>query len=178
MICDVQGHNHVEEISFRHVEEYPIVQAKEGLSVTGKPKSCTNRIDYVYLIEPGVGAIYHNRCYTVGVEIKSSFADLENIPEQLMKYQGHCDYFFVAVSNRLVGEVMRRVRCYTHIGVFSYESGLIFKFPEKMCVSNNNRMTMLYRMLLCPNQETKQTVTIEPGTSLKTMRSDNPRDKL
>lgn len=94
MICDVQGHNHVEEISFRHVEEYPIVQAKEGLSVTGKPKSCTNRIDYVYLIEPGVGAIYHNRCYTVGVEIKSSFADLENIPEQLMKYQGHCDYFF------------------------------------------------------------------------------------
>ena len=159
--CDVHGLEKRDKIFYRHVEEYPIVKAIKGLSITGKPKSSTQRIDYVYLVEPGVGAIYHTRCFTVGIEIKTSLMDLENIPRQLLKYQGHCDYFFVVVQTRHVWEAMRRVRDYPNIGVSSYESGIIYKYPEEMLVSKDNRITMLYRMLLCPYQETKNIIWIK-----------------
>lgn len=164
--CDIHGLEKTDEIAFRHVEEYPIVKAIGGLSITGRPKISTQRIDYVYLVEPGGGAIYHTRCFTVGVEIKSSLMDLENIPQQVLRYQGHCDYFFVMVRTQHVWEAMSRVKDHPNIGVSSFESGIIYKFPKEMMVSKDNRITMLYRMLLCPYQETKNIICIKESEEM------------
>lgn len=142
-------------ISYRPIEEYPIVTKSNRVKVNGKSIYNTIFVDFVFVVEPGPGAIGCNECVYIGVEIKSSLKDIAKVAEQMSRYCKHADYWFLAVPGNLIDAATLCFRDSPWIGICSYETGEIYKQPERIYVPDENRITMLHRLVFCPFQETK-----------------------
>lgn len=149
------------EIGFRTMEEYPIVKELNELTIDGKLKFGTKRIDFIYLADFGHSAIFHNNCVSIGIEIKSNYMDMQNLRQQLKQYKNHTDYFFVAVPDYLVKEAKFHLDWLSWVGIFSYNTGQIYKYPVKIRVSHKNRVAMLFREIFSPWQEVKHTIKVD-----------------
>ena len=162
------------EMSYRPIEEYPIVSKPYGVKVNGKPLVKSIYIDFVFVVEPGLGAIACNECVYVGVEIKSSYHDIANVAEQMSRYREHADYWFLAVPDELIKAAIYLTQDCPWIGVCSYETGKIHKLPERNDVPDENRITMLHRLVFCPTQEVKHIFRPDyQGTPYETTASPN-----
>ncbi|MCQ2159738.1 MAG: hypothetical protein MJY97_01440 [Bacteroidales bacterium] len=139
-------------LTTRHIEEYPIVQ-EVGHKDDGTPIYNTKFIDYVFLLHPSKGAVTHQSCLTIGLEIKSSEKDLKRAPEQLKTYIEHCDYFFLAVKEWMADTAISIVKSNPKVGVMSVDSGEIYKMPSASDTPTINRLMMYQRLAFCSNQD-------------------------
>ena len=106
------------------------------------------RFDSVFFVEPGYRALDQRQCYTIGIELKGSRADLLG-DKKMEKYLGWTDLFFIGVPADLTEDALEKAKEVNNefIGVIDVENGLILKNSKKMKVSDRNRM-LVYEQVL------------------------------
>lgn len=106
------------------------------------------RFDSVFFVEPGYRALDQRQCYTIGIELKESKADLLG-DKKMEKYLGWTDLFFIGVPADLTEEAIEKAKDVNneYIGVIDVENGLIIKNSKKMKVSDRNKM-LVYEQVL------------------------------
>ena len=99
------------------------------------------RFDSVFFVEPGYRALDQRQCYTIGIELKESKADLLG-DKKMEKYLGWTDLFFIGVPADLTEEAIEKAKDVNneYIGVIDVENGLIIKNSKRMNVSDRNKM--------------------------------------
>lgn len=151
------------QIWFHTIEEFPIPRYR-GIKVNGSPYAATDYVDFIFLLKPGAQAIYHRECFSIGVEIKTTFCDIQNAVQQVEKYKGYTDYFIILTSDYLIPQTIRYAGKEDWIGVASFNTGKLHKIPKKVSVSDSLRADMLLRLLFCPNQDgMKKDFILPPG---------------
>lgn len=106
------------------------------------------RFDSVFFVEPGYRALDQRQCYTIGIELKQSKADLMG-DMKMAKYLGWTDLFYIGVPADLTDEALEKAIEVNkeYIGVIDVENGLVIKNSKKMKVSDQNRM-LVYEQVL------------------------------
>ena len=135
-------------IKYRIFEELTIRYETGETTKRGLDKQNHYRFDAVLFIQPGYRALNQNQCFTIGIELKNSKADLMG-DHKMDKYLGWTDLFFIGVPEELTEEAIRKAEEVseevfgdkTMVGVFDVENGLIYKMPaRKQSVSMENRL--------------------------------------
>lgn len=106
------------------------------------------RFDSVFFVEPGYRALDQRQCYTIGIELKQSKADLMG-DKKMEQYLGWTDLFYIGVPADLTEEAMQKAIDVNkeYIGVIDVENGLVIKNSKKMKVTDRNRM-LVYEQIL------------------------------
>lgn len=120
------------------------------------------RFDSVFFVEPGYRALDQRQCYTIGIELKQSKADLMG-DKKMEKYLGWTDLFFIGVPADLTEEALVKAKEVNneYIGVIDVENGLIIKNSKKMKVSDRNRMLVYEQVLFNTVFREMGTITFE-----------------
>ena len=120
------------------------------------------RFDSVFFVEPGYRALDQRQCYTIGIELKQSKADLMG-DKKMEKYLGWTDLFFIGVPADLTEEALVKAKEVNneYIGVIDVENGLIIKNSKKMKVTDRNRMLVYEQVLFNTVFREMGTITFE-----------------
>lgn len=150
--------NYVYEWSLKIPAEYYNYKIFEELTVRYSTGEYTKknlhrfdnyRFDVVFFIEPGWSAIKERSCYTVGIELKNSRADLMQ-DEKIEKYIGFTDFFFIGVPKDLVPaaiEKSNKLALANKVGVMAVDTGGIAKLGERIMVKKENKIMILEQVL-------------------------------
>ena len=147
-----------EAIRYRIFEELTVRYETGEKTRLGLERQDHYRFDAVLFIQPGRRAINQSQCFTVGIELKNTKADLMG-DHKMDKYLGWTDFFFIGVPANLTEdaikkaeEVSQEVFCGSYagskdveskamVGVFNVENGFIYKIPpRKQSISMENRL--------------------------------------
>ena len=106
------------------------------------------RFDSVFFVEPGYRALDQRQCYTIGIELKQSKADLMG-DMKMAYYLGWTDLFYIGVPADLAEEAVQKAIEVNkeYIGVIDVENGLVIKNSKKMKLTDRNRM-LVYEQVL------------------------------
>ena len=135
-------------IKYRIFEELTVRYETGEKTKRGLDKQDHYRFDSVLFIQPGYRALNQNQCFTVGIELKNSKADLMG-DHKMDKYLGWTDLFFIGVPAAITEDAIRKADEVSEIvfgnksmvGVFDIENGVIYKMPaRKQKVSTENRL--------------------------------------
>lgn len=135
-------------IRYRIFEELTVRYETGEKTKRGLDKQDHYRFDAVLFIQPGYRALNQNQCFTVGIELKNSKADLMG-DHKMDKYLGWTDLFFIGVPADLTEDAIRKADEVSEevfgnksmVGVFDIENGIIYKIPaQKQDVSMENRL--------------------------------------
>lgn len=142
-----------EYIDYRVFEEFTIRESTDLLTRKGLRKSDHYRYDAVIFVQPGRTALGQGQCFTVGLEIKGSKADLMG-DRKILHYLGWLDFFLIAVPEELVDFALEKVETLKKddfiaetIGVVSIETGIIFRLPKRQKVSVENRLKVYEQVI-------------------------------
>jgi len=137
-----------EAIRYRIFEELTVRYETGEKTKRGLDKQDHYRFDAVLFIQPGYRALNQNQCFTVGIELKNSKADLMG-DHKMDKYLGWTDLFFIGVPAAITEDAIRKADEISEevfgnksmVGVFDIENGIIYKIPaQKQNVSMENRL--------------------------------------
>lgn len=137
-----------EAIRYRIFEELTVRYETGEKTKRGLDKQDHYRFDSVLFIQPGYRALNQNQCFTVGIELKNSKADLMG-DHKMDKYLGWTDLFFIGVPADITEDAIRKADEVSEevfgnksmVGVFDIENGVIYKMPaRKQKVSMENRL--------------------------------------
>ena len=135
-------------IKYRIFEELTVRYETGEKTKRGLDKQDHYRFDSVLFIQPGYRALNQNQCFTVGIELKNSKADLMG-DHKMDKYLGWTDLFFIGVPAAITEDAIRKADEVSEkvfgnksmVGVFDIENGVIYKMPaRKQKVSTENRL--------------------------------------
>ena len=135
-------------IRYRIFEELTVRYETGEKTKRGLDKQDHYRFDSVLFIQPGYRALNQNQCFTVGIELKNSKADLMG-DHKMDKYLGWTDLFFIGVPADITEDAIRKADEVSEevfgnksmVGVFDIENGAIYKMPaRKQNVSTENRL--------------------------------------
>ena len=135
-------------IRYRIFEELTVRYETGEKTKRGLDKQDHYRFDAVLFIQPGYRALNQNQCFTVGIELKNSKADLMG-DHKMDKYLGWTDLFFIGVPAAITEDAIRKADEISEevfgnksmVGVFDIENGIIYKIPaQKQNVSMENRL--------------------------------------
>ena len=145
-------------INYRIFEELTVRYETGEKTRLGLDKQEHNRFDAVFFIQPGYRALNQNQCFTVGIELKNSKADLV-ADKKMNKYIGWTDFFFIGVPADLTEDAIKKAEEVSlqafgenpalgkdslgksMVGVFDVENGFIYKMPaRKQSVPVENRL--------------------------------------
>ena len=140
-------------IRYRVFEELTVRHETGEKTKRGLEKQDHYRFDAVLFIQPGYRALNQNQCFTVGIELKGSKADLV-ADKKMRHYLGWTDLFFIGVPAELTEDAIRKAEevslevfgddpdcAKAMVGVFDIENGFIYKMPpRKQRVSLENRL--------------------------------------
>ena len=135
-------------IRYRIFEELTVRYETGEKTKHGLDKQDHYRFDAVLFIQPGYRALNQNQCFTVGIELKNSKADLMG-DHKMDKYLGWTDLFFIGVPAAITEDAIRKADEISEevfgnksmVGVFDIENGIIYKIPaQKQDVSMENRL--------------------------------------
>lgn len=135
-------------IRYRIFEELTVRYETGEKTKRGLDKQDHYRFDAVLFIQPGFRALNQNQCFTVGIELKNSKADLMG-DHKMDKYLGWTDLFFIGVPAAITEDAIRKADEVSEevfgnksmVGVFDIENGIIYKIPaQKQDVSMENRL--------------------------------------
>ena len=135
-------------IRYRFFEELTVRYETGEKTKRGLDKQDHYRFDAVLFIQPGYRALNQNQCFTVGIELKNSKADLMG-DHKMDKYLGWTDLFFIGVPADLTEDAIKKADEVSEevfgnksmVGVFDIENGIIYKIPaQKQDVSMENRL--------------------------------------
>lgn len=135
-------------IRYRIFEELTVRYETGEKTRRGLAKQEHYRFDAVLFVQPGYRALNQSQCFTIGIELKNSKADLMG-DHKMDKYLGWTDLFFIGVPEELTEEAIRKAEEVseevfgdkTMVGVFDVENGLIYKMPaRKQSVSMENHL--------------------------------------
>ena len=135
-------------IRYRIFEELTVRYETGEKTKRGLDKQDHYRFDSVLFIQPGYRALNQNQCFTVGIELKNSKADLMG-DHKMDKYLGWTDLFFIGVPADITEDAIRKADEVSEevfgnksmVGVFDIENGVIYKMPaRKQNISTENRL--------------------------------------
>ena len=135
-------------IKYRIFEELTIRYETGETTKRGLDKQNHYRFDAVLFIQPGYRSLNQSQCFTVGIELKNSKADLTG-DHKMEKYIGWTDFFFIGVPAVLTEDAIRKAEEISlqvfgdkaMVGVFDVENGFIYKMPvRKQSVTMENRL--------------------------------------
>lgn len=135
-------------IRYRIFEELTVRYETGEKTKHGLDKQDHYRFDSVLFIQPGYRALNQNQCFTVGIELKNSKADLMG-DHKMGKYLGWTDLFFIGIPADITEDAIRKADEVSEevfgnksmVGVFDIENGVIYKMPaRKQNVSTENRL--------------------------------------
>lgn len=135
-------------IRYRIFEELTVRYETGEKTKRGLDKQDHYRFDSVLFIQPGYRALNQNQCFTVGIELKNSKADLMG-DHKMDKYLGWTDLFFIGVPAAITEDAIKKADEVSEkvfgnksmVGVFDIENGVIYKMPaRKQNVSIENRL--------------------------------------
>ena len=135
-------------IRYRIFEELTVRYETGEKTRLGLDRQEHYRFDAVFFIQPGYRALNQKQCFTVGIELKSTKADLMG-DHKMVKYLGWTDLFFIGVPADLTGDAIEKADEVSQeffgnksmVGVFDIENGFIYKMPiRKQDVSVENRL--------------------------------------
>lgn len=140
-------------IRYRVFEELTVRYETGGKTKRGLEKQDHYRFDAVLFIQPGYSALNQRQCFTVGIELKGSKADLV-ADKKMRHYLGWTDLFFIGVPAELTEDAIRKAEevslevfgddpdyAKAMVGVFDIENGFIYKMPpRKQRVSLENQL--------------------------------------
>lgn len=150
-----------EAIRYRIFEEMTVRYETGEKTRLGLDRQEHYRIDAVLFIQPGYRALNQNQCFTVGIELKNTKADLMG-DHKMDKYLGWTDLFFIGVPADLKEDAIKKAEEVSlqvfggdpkygmdsgvdlnkyMVGVFNIDNGQIYKMPaRKQSVSMENRL--------------------------------------
>ena len=135
-------------IKYRIFEELTVRYETGEKTKRGLDKQDHYRFDSVLFIQPGYRALNQNQCFTAGIELKNSKADLMG-DHKMDKYLGWTDLFFIGVPAAITEDAIKKADEVSEkvfgnksmVGVFDIENGVIYKMPaRKQNVSIENRL--------------------------------------
>ena len=146
-------------INYRIFEELTVRYETGEKTRRGLDRQDHYRFDAVLFIQPGFRALNQNQCFTVGIELKNSKADLV-ADKKMGKYIGWTDFFFIGVPAELTEDAIRKAEevslqafgedpalgkesslSKSMVGVFDVENGFVYKMPaRKQSVPVENRL--------------------------------------
>ena len=135
-------------IRYRIFEELTVRYETGEKTKRGLDKQDHYRFDAVFFIQPGYRALNQNQCFTVGIELKKTKADLMG-DHKMDKYLGWTDLFFIGVPADITEDAIRKADEVSEevfgnksmVGVFDIENGIIYKIPaQKQDISMENRL--------------------------------------
>jgi hypothetical protein len=135
-------------IRYRIFEELTVRYETGEKTKRGLDKQDHYRFDAVLFIQPGYRALNQNQCFTIGIELKNSKADLMG-DHKMDKYLGWTDLFFIGVPADITEDAIRKADEVSEevfgnksmVGVFDIENGVIYKMPaRKQNISTENRL--------------------------------------
>ena len=158
-----------EAIRYRIFEELTVRYETGEKTRLGLDRQEHNRFDAVLFIQPGYRALNQKQCFTVGIELKGSKADLMG-DHKMDKYIGWTDMFFIGVPAELAEDAIRKAGEVSlqvfgdksMVGVFDVENGYIHKLPaRKQEVSAENRMRIQEQVIYNVLFDELKTVTVK-----------------
>lgn len=135
-------------IRYRIFEELTVRYETGEKTKRGLDKQDHYRFDAVLFILPGYRALNQKQCFTVGIELKNTKADLMG-DHKMVKYLGWTDLFFIGVPADITEDAIEKADEVSQevfgnksmVGVFDIENGFIYKMPiRKQDVSLENRL--------------------------------------
>jgi len=135
-------------IRYRIFEELTVRYETGEKTRLGLDRQEHYRFDAVFFIQPGYRALNQKQCFTVGIELKNTKADLMG-DHKMVKYLGWTDLFFIGVPADITEDAIKKADEVSQevfgnksmVGVFDVENGFIYKMPiRKQDVSLENRL--------------------------------------
>lgn len=131
--------------NYRIFEELTIRYETDEKTRLGLDRQEHYRFDAVFFIQPGQRALNQHQCYTAGVELKNSKADLMG-DDKIVKYLSWTNYFFIGVPSDLIEDAKTKIqeiyKTYLYakdlIGLMNVESGEIVILPKRQSVTVAN----------------------------------------
>lgn len=140
-------------IEYRVFEEFTVREPTEQLTRKGLKKTDHYRYDAAIFVQPGRAALGQGQCFTVGLEIKGSKADLMG-DKKILHYLGWLDFFLLAVPENLIDEALQKVEVLKNddfiaetIGVMTIDTGIIYRLPMRQKVSSENRLKIYEQVI-------------------------------
>lgn len=140
-------------IEYRVFEEFTVREATGQLTRKGLKKTDHYRFDAAIFVQPGRAALGQGQCFTVGLEIKGSKADLLG-DKKILHYLGWLDFFLIAVPEELIDEALQKVEVLKNddstaetIGVMAIDTGLIYRLPMKQKTPVENRIKIYEQVI-------------------------------
>jgi len=169
-------------IRYRIFEELTVRYETGEKTKRGLDKQDHYRFDSVLFIQPGYRALNQNQCFTVGIELKNSKADLMG-DHKMDKYLGWTDLFFIGVPADITEDAIRKADEVSEevfgnksmVGVFDIENGVIYKMPaRKQNVSIENRLKIQEQVIYNVLFDDMKTITVKhEGISLEEISIEN-----
>lgn len=156
-------------IRYRIFEELTVRYETGEKTKRGLDKQDHYRFDSVLFIQPGYRALNQNQCFTVGIELKNSKADLMG-DHKMDKYLGWTDLFFIGVPAAITEDAIRKADEVSEevfgnksmVGVFDIENGVIYKMPaRKQNVSTENRLKIQEQVIYNVLFDDMKSITIK-----------------
>lgn len=125
-----------QHLKYRVFPEVTVRTATDETTRFGDAKMQHNRLDAVLTVEPGYRSLNRGQCFTVGMELKGSKADLDG-DMKMAEYLGWTDYFFIACDSSLVQSALGKSEQIDsrRVGVFDITKGVVERWPERQEVS-------------------------------------------
>jgi hypothetical protein len=118
----------ISPIRVKICEEQPIYNYKRssyGHRITTEPR----RIDIVAHVAPQDNSVRLDECLLIGFEIKTNLRDLVS-DKKFIEYCHAVNMLFLAVPKSLVDYALEKVADRTDVGVYCFEDGHQYKWPE------------------------------------------------
>ena len=156
-------------IRYRIFEELTVRYETGEKTRLGLDRQEHYRFDAVFFIQPGYRALNQKQCFTVGIELKSTRADLMG-DHKMVKYLGWTDLFFIGVPADLTGDAIEKADEVSQeffgnksmVGVFDIENGFIYKMPiRKQDVSVENRLKIQEQVIYNVLFDDIKTITVK-----------------
>ena len=170
-------------IRYRIFEELTVRYETGEKTRLGLDRQEHYRFDAVLFIQPGYRALNQNQCFTVGIELKNSKADLMG-DHKMDKYLGWTDLFFIGVPAAITEDAIMKAdevseEVYGNksmVGVFDIENGIIYKIPaQKQNVSLENRLKVQEQVIYNIVFDEMKSINVElEEISLEEISIENP----
>ena len=156
-------------IRYRIFEELTVSYETGEKTRLGLDRQEHYRFDAVFFIQPGYRALNQKQCFTVGIELKNTKADLMG-DHKMGKYLGWTDLFFIGVPADLTGDAIEKADEVSQeffgnksmVGVFDIENGFIYKMPiRKQDVSVENRLKIQEQVIYNVLFDDIKTITVK-----------------
>ena len=156
-------------IRYRIFEELTVRYETGEKTRLGLDRQEHHRFDAVLFIQPGYRALNQNQCFTVGIELKNTKADLTG-DHKMDKYLGWTDLFFIGVPVDLTEDAIKKADEVSQevfgnksmVGVFDIENGVIYKMPaQKQIVSMENRLKIQEQVIYNVLFDDMKSITIK-----------------